>query len=108
MPTFSSLAWTPLSSVILYGTRANQPAPQQVLAGTLYAITDEGCVERAAGTIWEPYVGGVLPLQLKEVTVAPTPVADAAILFAQDNGAGKTQLMVQFPTGAAIQLSIEL
>ncbi len=38
---------------------------------------------------------------------APTAVANAAFLFAQDNGAGKTQLMVLMPTGAAIQLAIE-
>lgn len=40
-------------------------------------------------------------------TTAPTAVADAGILFFQDNGAGKTQLMVQFPTGTAQQIAIE-
>lgn len=40
--------------------------------------------------------------------VAPSaPAANKFRLFAQDNGAGKTQLMVQFATGVAIQLAIE-
>jgi hypothetical protein len=34
-------------------------------------------------------------------------VADVVILFAEDNGAGKTKLMAQFPTGAAVQIAIE-
>lgn len=46
-------------------------------------------------------------LALKETVTPPSGVADQAILFAQDNGAGKTQLMVQFPTGAAQQVAIE-
>lgn len=46
-------------------------------------------------------------MALRETTTPPAGVTDQAILFAQDNGAGKTQLMVQFPTGAAQQISIE-
>jgi hypothetical protein len=38
---------------------------------------------------------------------APDAVANTAIMWAEDNGAGKTRLMVQFPTGAAVQLAIE-
>ncbi len=46
------------------------------------------------------------PTSYKEVT-APAGVADRARIFAQDNGAGKTQLMVIFGTGVAQQLAIE-
>jgi hypothetical protein len=38
---------------------------------------------------------------------APSAVADVVILYAEDNGAGKTKLMAQFPTGAAVQIAIE-
>ena len=38
----------------------------------------------------------------------PTGSANMATLFAQDNGGGKTQLMVIFGSGAAIQLAIEV
>lgn len=37
---------------------------------------------------------------------SPTPIANTAILFAKDTG-GKTELLVQFPTGSAIQIAIE-
>lgn len=37
---------------------------------------------------------------------SPSPIANAAILFAKDTG-GKTELLVQFPTGSAIQIAIE-
>ncbi|MBM3944613.1 MAG: hypothetical protein FJ317_03875 [SAR202 cluster bacterium] len=45
-------------------------------------------------------------LAMTEMT-APTGAANIAKLFAQDNGAGKTQLMVIFGTGSAIQLAVE-
>lgn len=46
-------------------------------------------------------------MMMNEKASAPTGVANKAILFAQDNGAGKTQLMVQFGSGAAQQIAIE-
>ena len=45
--------------------------------------------------------------QLTEMT-APAGAANSARLFTQDNGGGKTQLMVIFGSGAAIQLAIEV
>ena len=45
-------------------------------------------------------------LELGEMT-APAGTADRARIFAEDDGGGKTRLMVQFPTGGAIQLAIE-
>ena len=44
---------------------------------------------------------------LDEQGSPPTGAADKAIIFAEDNGTGKTRLMVQFPTGTAVQLAIE-
>jgi hypothetical protein len=44
---------------------------------------------------------------ISEMTAPAAPAADTARLFVQDNGSGKTQLMVRFPTGAAVQVAIE-
>ena len=44
-------------------------------------------------------------INLKETTAPAAPAADCANLWLQDNGAGKSQLMIQFATGAAIDLS---
>ena len=46
-------------------------------------------------------------VQFTEMTAPSAPAANKVILFAQDNGAGKTQLMALFPSGAAQQVSIE-
>lgn len=47
-----------------------------------------------------------LALKLAEAS-APSGVADTVVLFAADNGSGKTKLMAQFPTGSAVQIAIE-
>jgi hypothetical protein len=47
-------------------------------------------------------------LTLSELTTPPVPLPGVVQIFAQDNGAGKAQLMAQFPTGAAQQILIEL
>ena len=46
-------------------------------------------------------------LQGAEETAPTAPAANGYRIFAQDNGAGKTQLMVIFATGAAQQIAIE-
>jgi hypothetical protein len=47
-------------------------------------------------------------IRFQERTGAPpTPPADRMAMWCEDNGAGKTRLMVQFNTGAAIQIAIE-
>jgi hypothetical protein len=51
------------------------------------------------------YVAGYFVLH--EQVGAPTPIANTAMLYTVDNGSGKTRLMVQFGTGAAIQIAIE-
>ena len=57
---------------------------------------------------WAASGGALLGLgvELTEQT-APAGVANAGIVFAVDNGAGKTQLKVQFGTGAAQLLATE-
>lgn len=47
------------------------------------------------------------PVILSERSVAPTAKANKVIIYAIDNGSGKTKLMAQFPTGAPVQLAIQ-
>lgn len=47
------------------------------------------------------------PIVLTEKATAPAAQANKAVIYAIDNGAGKTQLMVRFATGAAVQIAIE-
>lgn len=69
---------------------------------------DAGVSSPAAGIVAVDNGGtGGGALQLKEMT-APSALADTARIFTEDNGLGKTRLMVQFGTGAAVLLAIEV
>ncbi len=50
------------------------------------------------GNIEETAIGGVV--MLSEQLAPPAPAADTLLLYARDNGSGKTQLCVLFATGA--------
>lgn len=43
----------------------------------------------------------------KEVTAPSAPSANNVVVYAEDNGSGKTRLMARFATGAAVQIAIE-
>ena len=45
--------------------------------------------------------------ELVEMTAPAAPAANRVRIYAVDNGSGKTQLMAQFVTGAAVQIAIE-
>lgn len=61
-----------------------------------------------AGYVTMPGTILVPPTMEFSEQAAPTaPAVNRARLWLQDNGSGKTQLMVQFNTGAAIQLAIQ-
>lgn len=71
-----------------------------------YADVNDGSFHTGGGvsvnkSIWTREV-----MALSEMS-APTGQANVAKIFAEDNGAGKTRLMVQFGTGAAQQIAIE-
>ncbi len=55
------------------------------------------------------FASEILPnrIRLVERAAIGNPAADSMVIWAQDNGSGKTQLMARFPTGAAIQIAIE-
>jgi hypothetical protein len=46
-------------------------------------------------------------LEIPELAAPAAPGANNARVFAQDNGAGKTQVAVRFPTGTAVVLATE-
>lgn len=46
-------------------------------------------------------------LDINEMTAPSAPAANTARLYVEDNGSGKTRLMVLFPSGAAQQVAIE-
>jgi len=71
-------------------------------AGT--GTDDVPVVISPAGTAQVEVGNGV---QFTEMTAPSAPAANKVILFAQDNGAGKTQLMALFPSGASQQVAIE-
>ena len=50
---------------------------------------------------------GLAALSLSERTAPSAPASNGVYIYAQDNGAGKTQLMALFASGAAQQIAIE-
>lgn len=46
-------------------------------------------------------------VELGEVTAPSAPAANRVVIYAEDNGGGKTRLMARFATGAAQQIAIE-
>lgn len=46
-------------------------------------------------------------MRLAEMTAPAAPAANGVVIYAQDNGAGKTQLMALFSSGAAQQIAIQ-
>lgn len=56
-------------------------------------------------TILTVFPGGAL--QLTEMTAPSAPPANNATIYAEDDGSGKTRIMVRFATGAAQQIAIE-
>ena len=46
-------------------------------------------------------------VNLVEMTAPSAPSANQVVIYAEDNGAGKTRLMARFNTGAAQQIAIE-
>lgn len=71
-----------------------------------YSARDVVLSRAAAGVLRIAGASAGAALQFPEMT-APAGATDAARLYAEDNGAGKTRLMVIFPTGAAQQIAIE-
>jgi hypothetical protein len=71
------------------------------LAGIISDETGSGLLMFATNPVLAGYLAGV------EQAAPAAPAANGYRIFAQDNGAGKTQLMVIFASGAAQQIAIE-
>lgn len=61
----------------------------------------------AGGVSLTGYISVAIYIEGTEMSAPSAPAANGFRIFAQDNGAGKTQLMVIFASGAAQQLAIE-
>lgn len=86
----------PMSTIYIFGSypgATRDAALERVAAGVIGV--------RASGSS----VGGAL--EYIEQTAPSAPSADRVRVYAQDNGAGKTQLMALFSSGAAQQIAIQ-
>jgi hypothetical protein len=101
---------TPAAIVDASGLRVASGALMAFSSTSSASGTKDAGLERATAGCIAPNngsAGGSGSLLLREMASPPAAVANAVVFFAQDNGAGKTQLMAQFPTGAPQQVLIE-
>lgn len=61
----------------------------------------------AASSAADQLAIGPRHVEIGEVTAPTAPAADKARLYIEDDGTGKTRLMVRFATGAAVQVAIQ-
>jgi hypothetical protein len=106
-----------LPGSIVYNNANNESFGNIISTAAHYQILSYG----ATGITLQPFNGAVTlsplaasgvritssHLELDEVTSPAAPAANKARLFIEDNGSGKTRLMVRFPSGATQQISIE-
>jgi hypothetical protein len=86
-----------------YNSSATGSGLKAKVADDTYPAVD---IENSAGDVMLKLLGGG-GIQMKEQTDLTAPVDNNAVLYLRDNGAGKTQLVVRFPTGAIQQIAIE-
>ena len=83
--------------------RRNGVEGSSLLGAGIYGHSRDGDGIVGRGGRWAArFEGGVLVqghIDFKEHSTPPVPTADHAQLFLRDNGAGKSQLVVQFPSG---------
>lgn len=92
----------------IYNTGATFVSRIDILTSVGSSATDIGIARMAASVlgVTNGSTGGGA-LQLTEMTAPSAPATNNVIIYAVDNGSGKTQLMALFPTGAAQQIAIE-
>jgi hypothetical protein len=87
------------------------PIVGTVIIGSNCTVTSSGTfaanMDGETRTVHAPGAAFVSHLAVPELATPPTAIAGLALIFAEDNGAGKLRLMCQFPTGSAQQLAIE-
>jgi hypothetical protein len=66
-----------------------------------------GVIIQAGTVTLQPPVTLSSYVQMTEIAAPSGPAANRAYLWLEDNGSGKSRLMVRFNTGAAVQIAIE-
>jgi hypothetical protein len=72
-----------------------------VAVGKAASLTGAGDVDIAG------VIAGDKHIRLTEITAPAAPAANQVVIYAEDNGAGKTRLMAKFSSGAAQQIAIQ-
>ena len=90
------LATATLTDAVAIGSQASGGHLRSVALGQLSATTRQDQV-----------AFGLRHLEMLEVTDPTAGAANSVRLYAEDNGSGKTRLMMRFATGAAQQIGIE-
>jgi hypothetical protein len=80
--------------------------------GVLLRAVDYGVSTEPLAQVVDSASGDLAAVECKfmessEITDPTAPSANRARIYCKDNGSGKTQLVVRFPTGAVQQLAIE-
>lgn len=75
--------------------------------GTAVVVTGNRNVGIATGTPASRLDVADGAITLSEMAAPAAPAANRCVIYAEDNGSGKTRLMVRFPSGAAQQIAIE-
>jgi hypothetical protein len=99
----------------IYAQQNSATATDSTLAIGLSSVIGNILSLTAAGDVYtygNHYVGGNLTvtggyIEGNEQTAPAAPAANGYRIYAEDNGSGKTRLMVKFATGAAQQLALE-
>jgi hypothetical protein len=98
------------SGLLFYANGANRWGINP--SGTLYPVADNSVLLGTSANRMHTVAVGTQIVnwgysEHLEMTPPAAPSADRVRLFAQDNGAGKTQLMALFSSGAAQQVAIQ-
>ncbi len=88
-------------------TMAVNPTTTSLSFGTGVASMDTVISRVSAARLSISGSSGGAALQLTEMTAPTGPAANTVLIYAEDNGSGKTRIMALFPSGAAQQLAIE-
>jgi len=75
--------------------------PQEIAAFLEGLLVDLNAVLRGGGVFLDQFIEG------KEISDPAAPATNFGRLYFKDNGAGKTQLVARFPTGAVQVIATE-
>jgi len=106
----SSVAQINFNTQSANGLRVASDRPIGFTSGSANGSAPDVTLRRVAAGILGVRSGAITDagaLSFIEQTAPAAPATNGVYIYAQDNGAGKTQLMARFATGAAVQIAIE-